>query len=446
MTGPSRSERFAAWVARKVPDPLEIAVGLLLATFVLALVVDRDGLGAAGLCGRFFAGMFELSLLAFGFQIALVLVAGATLADAPVVRRALTALAGLPRTGPAAAAMVSAVAIVLGAVNWGLSLIGGALLARAVLDAFASRGQPVARGLVGTAGYMGLAVWHGGLSGSAPLAVAGAPDPKQPLSNVPLTETVLAARNLWLWVVLLVLVPAVFWWLSPRGGAAPGIAPSRGGGGTGAGPARPGGRLLMLALGVPLAAGVVLALVQAGPRAINLGLIIGATFVLGLVLHGSLRSFGAAFERGAVGAGSILLQFPIYFGLLAVARDSGLLASTLEAFMSATEAVASVLPREKAAALLTYVSACVVNFFVPSGGAQWALQGPLIGDTARALGAPPGPLVMAMAYGDQCTNLLQPFWALPLLAITRLEVGDLFGWCAIVCGVLFALYGAWVLL
>ena len=82
--------------------------------------------------------------------------------------------------------------------------------------------------------------------------------------------------------------------------------------------------------------------------------------------------------------------------------------------MSATDALASVLPREKAAAFLTYVSACVVNFFVPSGGGQWALQGPIIAETARAIGMAPGPLVLAMAYGDQCTNLLQPFWALPL--------------------------------
>jgi short-chain fatty acids transporter len=182
-----RAERFAAWVGRWVPDPLEIAVFLLFVTFVLGLAVDRDDLGALGLCRRFLSGMFEPSLLSFGFQIALILVAGSTLADAPVVRRMLARLGGVPRTEGGAAALVALTATVLGALNWGLSLIGGAVLARAVLDAFERRGQKISGGLVGTAGYMGLAVWHGGLSGSAPLAVASPGDSKQPLADVPLT-------------------------------------------------------------------------------------------------------------------------------------------------------------------------------------------------------------------------------------------------------------------
>ena len=32
---------------------------------------------------------------------------------------------------------------------------------------------------------------------------------------------------------------------------------------------------------------------------------------------------------------------------------------------------------------------------------------------------------MAMAYGDQLTNMLQPFWALPLLGITGLKARDI---------------------
>jgi short-chain fatty acids transporter len=450
MNRPGRrlSERFADSLARWIPDPLEIAVFLLFVTFALALAIDRDGLGPWRLCERFLAGMFEPSLLAFGFQIALILVLGSTLADAPPIRRGLAALAGIPRTERAAAAMVALVATVLGALNWGLSLIAGAVLARAVLDAFEARGQRVRGGLIGAAGYLGLAVWHGGLSGSAPLAVAGPPDPRQPLTGVPLTETVLAPRNLVLWAVLLVLVPAIFWWLAPRrdeGAPESGTAPKPP-------PPQPprlpprtkAGVVLMLVLAVPIAIGVGRALAASGAGAVNLGLTIAASFVLALVLHGSLRTFGESFERGAAGAGSILLQFPIYFGLLAVARDSGLLERTLNGFMSATDAVATVLPREKAAALLTYVSACVVNFFVPSGGGQWALQGPIIAETARAVGMAPGPLVLAMAYGDQCTNLLQPFWALPLLAITRLRVGDLLGWCAILCALFFVLFGVFV--
>ena len=32
---------------------------------------------------------------------------------------------------------------------------------------------------------------------------------------------------------------------------------------------------------------------------------------------------------------------------------------------------------------------------------------------------------MALAYGDQLTNMLQPFWALPLLGITGLKAKEI---------------------
>jgi short-chain fatty acids transporter len=443
MSAGDRVRRFAERLAPRIPEPLVVAVSLVVLAFVLGLAIDRDGLGAGAMCERFFKGMFEPSLLAFALQIALVLVAGSTLAAAPPIRRALLALGEKPRSERGAAALVATAAMALAAVNWGLALIGGAVLARAVLDAFETRGQRVSGGLVGTAGYMGLAVWHGGLSGSAPLAAAGPPDPRQPLTEVPLTETVLSAQNLVLWAALFVIVPAVFWRLGSAETVAAGAVARR------AVPAprlRGGvsGSFLALMLATPIAVGAAWALAGAGTSAINLPFVIAATLVLGLLLHGSLDSFRIAFEEGAAGAGSILLQFPIYFGILAIARDSGLFEETLSAFLAATDAVGGLLPRDKAAALATYVAASAVNFFVPSGGAQWALQGPIVAETARAVGCPAGPLVMAMAYGDQCTNLLQPFWALPLLSITRLKVGDLFAWCATLCGILFVLFGVWV--
>jgi short-chain fatty acids transporter len=34
-------------------------------------------------------------------------------------------------------------------------------------------------------------------------------------------------------------------------------------------------------------------------------------------------------------------------------------------------------------------------------------------------------MILALAYGDQLTNMLQPFWALPLLSITGLKAKDI---------------------
>jgi short-chain fatty acids transporter len=91
---------------------------------------------------------------------------------------------------------------------------------------------------------------------------------------------------------------------------------------------------------------------------------------------------------------------------------------------------------------LTFLSAGLLNLLVPSGGGQWAVQGPIIMEAARATGLAPGTVLMAMAYGDQWTNMLQPFWALPLLAVTGVRARDIVGYTV----VWMLLGGAWIVL
>ena len=82
--------------------------------------------------------------------------------------------------------------------------------------------------------------------------------------------------------------------------------------------------------------------------------------------------------------------------------------------------------------IFTMLSAGIVNLFVPSGGGQWAIQAPIALQSGLQSGVSPGTMVMAVAYGDQLTNMLQPFWALPLLAITGVRARDIVGYTAIV--------------
>jgi short-chain fatty acids transporter len=77
---------------------------------------------------------------------------------------------------------------------------------------------------------------------------------------------------------------------------------------------------------------------------------------------------------------------------------------------------------------LTFLTAGLLNLFIPSGGGQWAVQGPIIMQAAIDLGLDTGAVLMAMAYGDQWTNMLQPFWALPLLAVTGVRARDIIGY------------------
>ena len=117
------------------------------------------------------------------------------------------------------------------------------------------------------------------------------------------------------------------------------------------------------------------------------------------------------------GASGILIQFPLYFGILAIMHQAGLIERISDFFVAHTSA--------DSFPLMTFLSAGLVNFFVPSGGGQWAIQGPILISTALTFKVDLAKTVMAFAYGDQLTNMLQPFWALPLLGITGLKARDI---------------------
>jgi len=122
-------------------------------------------------------------------------------------------------------------------------------------------------------------------------------------------------------------------------------------------------------------------------------------------------------EEAIKGASGILIQFPLYFGIMGIMRDSGMVVQISDFFVSIS--TARTLP------LFTFFSAGLVNIFVPSGGGQWAIQGPIVVESALKLGVPLPKAIMALAYGDQITNMLQPFWALPLLGITKLKAREI---------------------
>jgi short-chain fatty acids transporter len=83
-----------------------------------------------------------------------------------------------------------------------------------------------------------------------------------------------------------------------------------------------------------------------------------------------------------------------------------------------------------------------MNLFVPSGGSKWLIEAPYLVPAGEALGVSVPTVVLAYAYGDSTTNLIQPFFAIPILAVTRLRFGDVVGYTllvALVCFVVSAL-------
>jgi short-chain fatty acids transporter len=439
-------------IGRWVPDPFLIAIGLTAITAILALTVPgtfatsdvrADG-STPGRISRLLEAWWSddglWKFLKFGMQMALVLVTGYALAASPPIRRGIDAISNLPRSTSSGVVLVAAIAVGTGLVNWGLALVVGALLARGVGRSLERRGLPCHYPLLVAAGYTGLLVWHGGFSGSAPLqmttpanAAAVLPDSmvaEYAANGIPLSETILSPMNLFVSLGLLLVVPLAFLLLVP---STPDAfqSPKRldidlDDDATASEPMNPVEVVLGVSLGIALLAGfaVYLGSSTGGIGRLGLNQINAAMLGLGLILHGAPTRYLRAVEDAARGCAGIIVQFPLYAGVMAMMAASGLLGLFAEAAI--TVSTPATLP------LFTTASAAIVNIFVPSGGGQWAVQGPIALVAGVDAGVPVGKMVMSVAYGDQLTNMLQPFWALPLLAITRVKARDIVGYTALV--------------
>lgn len=436
-------KRLSTLSERYVPDPFVFALLLTLLTFVLGLFFGETLAGqswdrrVSNLCAGWYADFFgNAGLMKFAMQMCIVLITGHAIAMSAPVRAGIERVTKIARTPAAAAAIVALVASLASLLQWGLGAITGAFLAREMGRAFARRGEPVHYPLLGAAGYAGFMVWHGGLSGSAPLKIA---EPGHFLEDkigvISIAETLFSPLNITVTIVMLVVITGVFYALMPSDEAAMvaydgplddeedddvAIEDDR---------RAPAVRLLesSRALSTLLAAcllGVVVWwFAQKGVAGWDLDSINLIFLALGLMLHRSPVAYVHAIVDGVRGAAGIILQFPFYFGILGLLKASGLIVQIAAWFVSISSP--STFP------LFAFLSAGVVNFFVPSGGGQWAVQGPVMIEAVGALGVDPVKVVMAVAYGDAWTNMLQPFWALPLLGIMGLRARDIIGYTAL---------------
>ena len=453
---------------RVCPDPFVIAILLTVLTFALAMIfgkVDPEknvAQRALALLDAWRSDDGLWKLLSFGMQMCLILVTGHALASTRPVRKAIEALAGTPRSAGGAAVLVCVAACVTGLINWGLGLIVGALMAREVGRSMRRRGLSAHYPLLAAAGYMGLLVFHGGLSGSAPLSattVAGArkvlPEAAVALigDGIPLDRTLFSPLNLFVTGGMVVILPVLFWFLTPRsprdmqpmseGLTAQPIKPGQSTVASDDGEAIDGlsipdrldrSGIVVGLLAMLLLAGFTRYVHASGFLNIQINEINALMFALGLLLHRSPKAYMNAVEDGARDCGAIIVQFPIYAGIMALMKVSGMIEMLTDGFMRLGDA--RTLPA------MSFVSATLVGLFVPSGGAQWGLQGPVALQASANAGIDPGAMLMSVAYGDELANMLQPFWALPLLAITGAKAREIVGYTAIAMLVV----GAWMAL
>ncbi len=422
-----------------MPSPFTIAVLLTVLTMVLALCFTENTTEQshiAAILSYWEAGIWNNGLLVFAYQMMLILVLGHVLVLSKPVEQLILRITSWVTTTSNAAVLVALPTMLVSFFNWGLGLIFGAILARKVGEYAQANNVPINYPLVGAAGYVGLMVWHGGISGSAPIKVSEAGHLKDLMQNVSgsalldqlpdiisTSSTVFSAWNLILFVAVALAITLVVHFLGKR--AKPShvnllsykFQSSKRENISGA------ERLDHSKWGALLFGVLILAafMVQYLPsvRELNISPNLLNFFMLGLaiILHGSFRSFLNAVEEAIGDTSGILIQFPLYFGIMGIMSQSGMINSISDFFVSVS--TATTLP------IFTFLSAGLVNIFVPSGGGQWAVQGPLVLESALQLGIPLPKAIMTLAYGDQVTNMLQPFWALPLLGITKLKAKEI---------------------
>ena len=444
------TDRLFSVLRKLLPAPFTIAVLLSLSTFFGAFVFTKEeDKGAFAylytLMGYWEGGLWKSSLLVFAVQMMLMLVLGHVLALTKPVALVIDSFAARCTSTAKAAYWVTLLTILVSLFNWGLGLIFGAIFARKVGEFAQATGRKLNYPLIGAAGYVGLMVWHGGMSGSALIKAAEPGNlrqmmegawSKEQLAGLPevlsFDATVFSGLNLVVTLLLLAVLPLAMYFMGKNDHSeVPQLSkntfqenPT-----TAEQPAVQGAERLDVSRWFGPVFGLVL-LVFVGLKMANLvseGQSVFRFFVpnninllllgLGLSFHRNIATFLKAVDEAISGAAGILIQFPLYFGIMGLVSASGLvnqLATSLAENASSTS-----FP------VITFFSAGLVNIFVPSGGGQWVIQGPIVIEAATSLGIPLGKSVLALAYGDQLTNMLQPFWALPLLGITGLKAKEI---------------------
>lgn len=428
--------RQHSWVARiegaietYCPEPLVFAAFLTLVVLVLALTLTDTGpLQAVSAWGN---GLH--SLLAFMTQMTLVIITAYVVAHTPAMNRLLEWLGRVPKQRWQAYTLVTLSSGVLSLLCWPLGLIAGGIIARQVALRCMERGINVHYPLLVAAAFGGFIVWHMGYSSSIGLALATEGNPLQDRIGgiIPVGETLLSWWNLLTICTTLTAVCCAILLMHPKDHCElPAAEPYASNEGETNSPGRPG---IMGKLEESRTTSLFLALLLLiflahwfATRGFDLTLnIVNWGFLaLGLLLANSIRHYGELFGDGAKTASAVLLQYPLYGGIIGLMLTTGL-AEQFSNWVIASASPAT-LP------VWGFLSAGLVNIFIPSGGAQWAVQGPIFVDAAQALNVDIRVIAMAIAWGDQWTNIIQPFCAIPLLAITGLKLRQFYGYCIVI--------------
>ena len=441
-------DALTRWTEHWIPDALVIVIVLSFVAYILALIwgfKPEIGLGSRAYQSVQAWGKGFWELIAFAMQMCLIMMTGYILACSPPVRRLMNGIAGWanPEKPWQAIVTMCLFSMIVAWFNWGTSLIASAMLALFIVK----RNPKVDYRLLIAAAYLGLGcTWHSGFSGSSPLLVS-TPDNfviKAKLLDgvIPISQTILHPFNLILTLIVVVVVTVLMALMHPRPEKAFTVkpelmnqlklyeAPPK--------PAKfatpsdwmnwwPGFNIITFI-------GIVIWLIwhfstKGFLYGLNLDVVNFSMLGLGILFHWRPWSFLKATEDAGKAVWGIVIQFPFYAGILGLFKYT--LLSTV--FTNAFVAIST----QQTFPLWLYWYGGLLNYLIPSGGGQFAVEAPYILPAAKALGIGPGTTVITFAWSDMMTDMIQPFWAIAMLAVAKLNFRDIMGWLLMVFFVYF---------
>ena len=434
---------FVSFVERYYPDAFIFVIVLSLITFLSALFLTDSTFSSTLMAW----GDGLPMLLKFTAQITIIMIGAHALAHTSPIQKFLTRIGQLPKSANQAYSLVAFTSGIASLCAWSFGLVIGAIVARSVARECSKKSFKIHYPLLVASAYSGFVIWHMGYSSSAALFVA---TPGHLLEDrigiIPVTETILSLNNIVLALAALLVITIICPLMRPKDKDVIQFNPGQNDKNENNFLTDKEGltfiekfenhKVLNIFLGLALVTYIVMNYSQNG-FSLNLNIVSWTFLAFGLILANSPMHFIKLINNAAATVGPIILQYPFYSGIMGMMATTGLMKVITDWIIS--------ISTPETLGFFAFLSGGLVNMFIPSGGGQWAVQGPIMIEAALSLDVNPSVVVLCVAYGDQWSNMIQPFWTIPILAIAGLHMRQILGYTFVIFIITGFLYGGGML-
>ncbi|MFH5801750.1 short-chain fatty acid transporter [Haladaptatus sp. CMAA 1911] len=419
------AEQLSVGVEKYMPHSFVFAIVLTVVAYIAAVLMTPTG--PFGVVREWYSEFW--GFLEFAMQLTVIIVTGYGIATAPVVRNGINKLVRIPNTPLQSYLSVAIFGFAIALVHWGLGLVSVALYAIFLCK----ERDDVDFGFTVAIAYSAGVIGAGdSISQTAPLLVSTSGHFMEDMIGViPLSETIFSPFHVaMIWGAFFCLLLIVYFTYPTQENTEPipdgkvdDLVPEYGSHLDISSPAMRFNNSKVFNSSIVMLGGAMsIWQIQSeglfgmlGLNSLNL-----IFLTVGIALHGNVVSYADAITDGATRCGQVILQFPFYGGIQGILIGTGLAGILISSITSVSSA--------ETYPFFVWLMSGIINVFVPSGGGQYIVTAEIIHPVAANLGVPHSAIVTAYTVGDVWTNLLNPFWALPVLGIAGLNVRDIWGY------------------